>query len=213
MVTVSSGASPSGRVHLGNLREFLTVHFVAEELPGRGLPARHLHVWDDFDRFRKVPVGVDASWSEHIGRPLSKVPDPEGCHDSWAEHFKEPLRDALHAMGVEMEEISQTERYEAGHYRDQVLHAVAARDADRGGAGPPPHQGHGQRARDEQEIPREHRARRTSRSAAATSRASPTSPTAATAAATPSRSRRTTTRRTSSPTPATSTATPARPPC
>ena len=39
------------------------------------------------------------------------MPDPEGCHDSWAEHFKAPLRDALHAMGVDMEEVSQTERY------------------------------------------------------------------------------------------------------
>jgi lysyl-tRNA synthetase class 1 len=129
LVTVSSGASPSGRVHLGNLREFLTVHFVAEELRRRGVPTRHLHVWDDFDRFRKVPVGVDPSWSEHIGRPLSKVPDPDGCHDSWAEHFKAPLRDALHAMGVDMDEVSQTERYQAGHYRDAVLTAVARRDA------------------------------------------------------------------------------------
>jgi len=128
LVTVSSGASPSGRVHLGNLREFLTVHFVAEELRRRGVTTRHLHVWDDYDRFRKVPVGVDPSWSEHIGRPLTKVPDPEGCHDSWAEHFKQPLRDSLHAMGVDMDEISQTERYEAGHYRDAVLEAVAARD-------------------------------------------------------------------------------------
>ncbi|HCB06092.1 MAG TPA: lysine--tRNA ligase, partial [Nocardioides bacterium] len=128
IVTVSSGASPSGRVHLGNLREFLTVHFVAEELRRRGLATRHLHVWDDFDRFRKVPAGVDSSWSEHIGRPLTAVPDPEGCHDSWAAHFKEPLRDALHAMGVDMEEVSQTERYRAGHYRDAVLQAVAARD-------------------------------------------------------------------------------------
>ena len=128
LVTVSSGASPSGRVHLGNLREFLTVHFVAEELRRRGVPTRHLHVWDDYDRFRKVPAGVDESWSEHIGRPLSKVPDPEGCHPSWADHFKQPLHDALHAMGVDMDEVSQTERYEAGHYKDAVLRAVAARD-------------------------------------------------------------------------------------
>ena len=129
IVTVSSGASPSGRVHLGNLREFLTVHFVAEELRRRGVNTRHLHVWDDYDRFRKVPVGVDASWSEHIGKPLTKVPDPEGCHDSWAAHFKQPLHDALHAMGVDMDEISQTERYEAGFYKDAVLKAVAQRDA------------------------------------------------------------------------------------
>jgi lysyl-tRNA synthetase class 1 len=128
IITVSSGASPSGPVHLGNLREFLTVHFVGDELRRRGLPVRHLHVWDDFDRFRKVPAGVDPSWSEHIGRPLSSVPDPDGCHDSWADHFKAPLRDALHAMGVEMEEVSQTERYRAGVYRDAVLAAVAQRD-------------------------------------------------------------------------------------
>ena len=121
IVTCASGISPSGRVHLGNLRELLTVHFVAEELRRRGLPTRHLHVWDDYDRFRKVPVGVDPSWSEHVGRPLTKVPDPEGCHDSWAEHFKQPVRDALHAMGVDMDEISQTERYEAGFYKDAVL--------------------------------------------------------------------------------------------
>ena len=128
VVTCSSGASPSGPVHLGNLREFLTVHFVADELARRGTAVRHLHVWDDYDRFRKVPAGVDPSWADHIGRPLSAVPDPWECHPSWADHFKAPLRDALHALGVDMLEVSQTERYRAGHYREQVLHAVRHRD-------------------------------------------------------------------------------------
>ena len=128
VITCSSGVSPSGPVHLGNLREFLTVHFVADELRRRGVPVRHLHVWDDYDRFRKVPAGVDPSWAEHIGRPLSAVPDPWECHPSWAEHFKAPLRAALHELGVDMDEISQTERYTSGVYRDQVLHAVRHRD-------------------------------------------------------------------------------------
>ncbi|WP_319804698.1 lysine--tRNA ligase [Nocardioides malaquae] len=127
LVTCASGASPSGPVHLGNLREFLTVHFVADELRRRGVKTRHLHSWDDYDRFRKVPAGVDASWAEHIGRPLSAVPDPWGCHDSWAEHFKAPLREALAEMGVEMEEISQTEMYRSGAYRDQILLAIRER--------------------------------------------------------------------------------------
>src|SRR3954447_26274213 len=127
-VTGSSGASPSGRVHLGNLREFLMPHFVADELRRRGVPVRHLHVWDDYDRFRKVPAGVDPSWSEHIGRPLSAVPDPWECHDSWAEHFKATLRAALAELGVEMEEVSQTEQYRAGAYTEQVLHAIRHRD-------------------------------------------------------------------------------------
>ncbi|MAO81760.1 MAG: lysine--tRNA ligase, partial [Nocardioides sp.] len=128
VVTCASGASPSGPIHLGNLREFLTPHLVAEELRRRGVAVRHLHSWDDFDRFRKVPAGVPASWAEHIGRPLSAVPDPWECHDSWAEHFKAPLRAALVELGVEMVEVSQTEQYLAGTYTEQVLHAIRNRD-------------------------------------------------------------------------------------
>ncbi|MCD4524174.1 lysine--tRNA ligase [Nocardioides sp. cx-173] len=127
-ITCASGISPSGPIHLGNLREFLTVHFVAEEIRRRGIEVRHLHSWDDYDRFRKVPVGVDPAWAEHIGRPLSAVPDPSGEFPSWAERFKAPLRSALAEMGCEMEEVSQTERYGAGTYRSQILTAVSRRD-------------------------------------------------------------------------------------
>lgn len=127
-VTVASGASPSGPIHLGNLREFITPHFVAEELRRRGVPVRHLHSWDDFDRFRKVPAGVPAEWAEHIGRPLTAVPDPWECHASWADHFKAPLQESLRELGVEMEEVSQTQMYTSGAYRTQVLLAVSRRD-------------------------------------------------------------------------------------
>ncbi|MDF1605103.1 lysine--tRNA ligase [Nocardioides sp. YIM 152315] len=128
VITCASGASPSGPIHLGNLREFITPHFVAEEIRRRGTAVRHLHSWDDFDRFRKVPAGVDPAWAEHIGRPLSAVPDPWQCHESWAEHFKAPLRAALAEMGIEMEEVSQTEQYRSGAYTEQVLHAIRHRD-------------------------------------------------------------------------------------
>src|SRR4051812_28658556 len=126
-VTCSSGISPSGPIHLGNLREFLMPHFVADELRRRGVPVRHLHVWDDYDRFRKVPAGVDPSWAEHIGRPYTAVPDPWQCHANWSDHFKEPTVSALHELGVDMEEISQSERYRSGVYREEVLHAVRHR--------------------------------------------------------------------------------------
>ncbi|UMG94801.1 lysine--tRNA ligase [Nocardioides sp. TF02-7] len=128
LVTCASGISPSGPIHLGNLREFLTVHFVAEEIRRRGIAVRHLHSWDDFDRFRKVPAGVDESWNEHIGRPLSAVPDPTGEFESWAERFKEPLRRALAEMGCEMVEVDQTRMYRSGAYREQVLTAIRKRE-------------------------------------------------------------------------------------
>ncbi|WP_243869424.1 lysine--tRNA ligase [Streptomyces liangshanensis] len=130
-VVVASGISPSGPVHLGNLREVMTPHLVADEIRRRGYEVRHLISWDDYDRYRKVPNGVpgiDASWAEHIGRPLTSVPAPAGSeYPNWAEHFKAALIGSLAELGIEYDGISQTEQYTAGTYRDQILHAMRHR--------------------------------------------------------------------------------------
>ncbi|MFF2526360.1 lysine--tRNA ligase [Streptomyces liangshanensis] len=130
-VVVASGISPSGPVHLGNLREVMTPHLVADEIRRRGYEVRHLISWDDYDRYRKVPNGVpgiDASWAEHIGRPLTSVPAPAGsAYPNWAEHFKAALIGSLAELGIEYDGISQTEQYTAGTYRDQILHAMRHR--------------------------------------------------------------------------------------
>ena len=87
--------SPSGRVHLGNLREFLTVHFVAEELRRRGRAgAAPAHL----GRLRPVPQGAGGR-RPVVGRahrPAAvRGTRPVGLPPSWAEHFKAPLRAAL----------------------------------------------------------------------------------------------------------------------
>ncbi|GAA3876763.1 lysine--tRNA ligase [Streptomyces sedi] len=130
-IVCASGLSPSGPIHLGNLREVMVPHLVADEIKRRGVPCEHLVSWDDYDRFRKVPAGVpgvDESWQEHIGRPLTSVPPPAGsAHTSWAEHFKAPLKAALAEMGIEVRGISQTEQYTSGAYREQILFAMRER--------------------------------------------------------------------------------------
>ncbi|MEU9899822.1 lysine--tRNA ligase [Streptomyces phaeochromogenes] len=130
-VVVASGLSPSGPIHLGNLREVMTPHLVADEIRRRGHEVRHLISWDDYDRYRKVPngvAGVDDSWGEHIGRPLTAVPAPKGSpYASWAEHFKAAMVEALGELGVEFDGISQTEQYTSGTYREQILHAMKHR--------------------------------------------------------------------------------------
>lgn len=129
-IVCASGLSPSGPIHLGNLREVMTPHFVADEIRRRGYEVRHLISWDDYDRYRKVPEvqGVDKSWAEHIGKPLTSVPAPAGsAYPNWAEHFKAAMSEALADLGVEYDGISQTEQYTAGVYRDQVLHAMKHR--------------------------------------------------------------------------------------
>src|SRR5580658_8916138 len=125
--TCASGISPSGRVHLGNLRELMVPHLVADEVRREGAPCRHILSWDDYDRLRRVPVGLPEEFAEHVGRPLSSVPDPCGEHESWAEHFKEPLRESLDRLGVQVTEISQTEMYTGGAYTAQIVTAMRRR--------------------------------------------------------------------------------------
>lgn len=132
-VVVASGLSPSGPIHLGNLREVMTPHLVADEIRRRGHQVRHLISWDDYDRYRKVPKGIDGvdedTYAEHIGKPLTSVPAPKGsAYPNWAEHFKAAMTASLAELGVEFDGISQTEQYTSGAYREQILHAMRHRD-------------------------------------------------------------------------------------
>lgn len=126
-IVCASGVSPSGPIHLGNLREVMTAHLVAEELRARGFDAVHLHSWDDYDRFRKVPAGLDERLGEHVGRPLSVVPDPCGEHDSYAAHFIDLFRRSLTVLGVSMYEVRQSTRYPAGAYNAAIRRAMDQR--------------------------------------------------------------------------------------
>ncbi|MDO5699823.1 MAG: lysine--tRNA ligase [Dermatophilus congolensis] len=130
-IVCASGLSPSGPIHLGNLREVMVPHLVADEIRRRGIEVDHLISWDDYDRFRKVPAsveGVDESWSEHIGKPLTDVPPPPGSeYPSWGEHFKAAMQASLADLGVEYRGISQTAQYTSGAYREQVLLAMHER--------------------------------------------------------------------------------------
>ena len=127
-VVCASGLSPSGPIHLGNLREVMTPHLVADEIRRRGHACEHIVSWDDYDRFRKVPAGIDESWAEHIGKPLTSVPAPPGsAHPNWAEHFKAAFSAALADLGVQYRAISQTRMYRDGAYTDQILLAMRER--------------------------------------------------------------------------------------
>lgn len=127
-IVCASGLSPSGPIHLGNLREVLTPHLVADEIRRRGVPCEHIISWDDYDRFRRVPATIDSSWSEHVGKPLTQVPAPPGSdHANWADHFRAPLLTALEELGVEFRGISQTARYTSGAYTEQILTAMRER--------------------------------------------------------------------------------------
>ncbi len=127
VIVCASGVSPSGSIHLGNLREVMTVHLVAEELRRRGRRVEHLHSWDDFDRLRKVPEGLPDAFAEHVGRPLVDVPDPGGEYDSYADRHIQEFTASLEAIGVSLRPIRQAAAYRSGTYREPIKVAMDRR--------------------------------------------------------------------------------------
>ncbi len=125
---VESGISPSGIVHAGNFREIMTQDLVYRALIEKGVNAVHQFVFDDYDRFRKVPKGVPKEYGEYIGMPLSRVPDPHGCHESYAEHYEEPLLEELERMGIVASVVRMTEEYVECRFAEEVKTALKNRN-------------------------------------------------------------------------------------
>lgn len=114
-ILVESGITPSGKYHLGHMREILTPDAIVVELRRRGREARHIHYVDDLDNMRKVPVNVPAEYDQYLGVPICDVPAPDGSDRSYASFFLQDLQDACRNLGVEADFIRSHERYRAGY--------------------------------------------------------------------------------------------------
>ena len=125
--TCASGISPSGEVHMGNLREVVTTWFVVKALRDRGKKTRFIFSWDNYDGLRKVPLDQDQEYTKYVKCPLDEVPDPFGCHSSWARHFQQPFVDSLAELGIELEHLYQADKYKSGEYKEGMLTAIKKR--------------------------------------------------------------------------------------
>ena len=123
-IVVSSGVSPSGTYHLGTLREVLTAEIIATEIRRRGRTARHLHIVDDLDVFRKVPANIPQEWEQYLGRPLIDVPAPGKGAASYADYFLNDLLDAAKELNIEFEVVRSHEKYRSGFFVPAIEKAL-----------------------------------------------------------------------------------------
>lgn len=121
---VVSGISPSGNIHIGNLREVLVSEAVARALRDIDQEVHFIFHADTIDPLRKIAPGVPKSYEKYIGHSLSRIPDPEGCHENYAEHFLSPFEEALEAMDMDIEVVRSHELYESGVYTEVTLEAL-----------------------------------------------------------------------------------------
>ncbi len=87
---------------------------------------------DDMDGLRKVPLNMPAEALEpHLGRPLSHVPDPFGCHASYAAHNNARLCEMLDRFGFRYDFRSSHRQYTSGAFNEGLARIMASYEAVR----------------------------------------------------------------------------------
>lgn len=120
---LETGYGPSGLPHIGTFGEVARTTWVRqayEALTGRS--TRLLAFSDDMDALRKVPTNVpnQEMLTQHLGLPLTRIPDPFGRFDSFAAHNNAMLCEFLDGFGFQYEFASATDYYTGGRFDDAL---------------------------------------------------------------------------------------------
>ncbi len=125
-VLFETGYGPSGLPHIGTFGEVARTTMVRrafEVLTEGKIPTRLIAFSDDMDGLRKVPDNVPNKemLAQHLGKPLTEVPDPFGTHESFAHYNNAMLRQFLDQFGFQYDFQSSTESYKAGAFDKTLL--------------------------------------------------------------------------------------------
>jgi len=126
-----TGYGPSGLPHIGTFGEVARTTWVRHAFTElTGLPSRLLAFSDDMDGLRKVPDNVPNKdmLAQHLGKPLTRIPDPFGTHDSFGAHNNARLRAFLDSFGFAYEFASSTDYYAAGRFDTALVRILQCYD-------------------------------------------------------------------------------------
>ena len=127
-VLFATGYGPSGLPHIGTFGEVVRTQMVRRALAElSNLPSRLFAFSDDMDGLRKVPDNIPNAdmVAQHLGKPLTAIPDPFGTHESFGHHNNARLRSFLDRFGFDYAFKSATECYKSGVF-DATLLAILA---------------------------------------------------------------------------------------
>jgi len=124
-VLFETGYGPSGLPHIGTFGEVARTSMVMHAFHALApdMPTKMFCFSDDMDGFRKVPTNVpnQEMLAEHLGKPLTQVPDPFEKYESFAHHNNAKLNEFLDSFGFEYEFKSSTELYQSGEFDEALM--------------------------------------------------------------------------------------------
>src|ERR1700676_3585602 len=128
-VLFETGYGPSGLPHIGTFGEVARTTMVRHAfrvLTEDKIKTRLIAFSDDMDGLRKVPDNVPNKemLAQHLGMPLTKVPDPFGTHPSFGAHNNARLRAFLDTFGFDYEFASSTDYYTSGKFDATLLRVL-----------------------------------------------------------------------------------------
>ncbi|HEC82283.1 MAG TPA: lysine--tRNA ligase, partial [Thermoplasmatales archaeon] len=121
---LATAITPSGPIHVGNLREILTTEAIYRALKDIGVKANLIYIGDTFDPLRKLYPFLPEHYEKYIGMPLSEIPCPCEGHENYAIHFLEPFLESLREIGVKPDVYLAHELYKKGVYNDSIKIAL-----------------------------------------------------------------------------------------
>jgi lysyl-tRNA synthetase class 1 len=126
-VLFETGYGPSGLPHIGTFGEVARTTMVRHAFQAMSdIPTRLICFSDDMDGLRKIPDNVPNKemMREHLGRPLTRIPDPFGKYESFGAHNNAMLRRFLDQFGFEYEFASSSDYYASGRFDAALLRVL-----------------------------------------------------------------------------------------
>ncbi|MFW9938890.1 MAG: lysine--tRNA ligase, partial [Candidatus Thorarchaeota archaeon] len=127
IITLSTGKTPSGHIHIGILREVIICDALYRIFEDKGKEVNFYLFMDDFDAAKRFPPYIEEKFQDqHIGKPFALIPCPfKECNcESYAKHFGNELISTFKDFGIKNDIIWTYDLYNTKEMKEKIKIAL-----------------------------------------------------------------------------------------
>ena len=126
-ITLSTGKTPSGSIHLGILREIIICDSLRRIYEKKGFKVNNMLFFDSLDAAKRFPSYISKRFQEeHLGKPFAYIPCPfKECQcRNYAYHFGKELSETFPKFGIKTDIIWSHELYKKKEMLEKIKIAL-----------------------------------------------------------------------------------------
>ncbi|MFX1589071.1 MAG: lysine--tRNA ligase [Promethearchaeota archaeon] len=127
IITLSTGKTPSGHIHIGILREVIICDALYRIFEDKGKEVKFYLFMDDFDAAKRFPPYIEKKFQDQqIGKPFALIPCPfKECNcESYAKHFGNELISTFKDFGIKNDIIWTYDLYNTKEMKEKIKIAL-----------------------------------------------------------------------------------------